>query len=82
MSLLLGPVPCKACRAPVHWNGFRWIGVEGHAHRCDGARLPIPRRGECGAYMPKAKDVCARAVGHAYSHRSRYALDNERRKAA
>lgn len=32
----------------------------------------------CGAWMPKAKEPCARNKGHAPCHRTRYALDNNR----
>ncbi len=35
----------------------------------------------CGAWLPVAKEPCARAAGHADSHRSRYALDNAYRAA-
>jgi hypothetical protein len=33
-------------------------------------------RQTCGAWMPYAKDHCARTPGHAYEHRSTYSLDN------
>lgn len=32
----------------------------------------------CGEWMPVAAKPCARAVGHSDSHRTRYALDNNR----
>lgn len=47
---------------------------------------PDPRvrvKVECGAWMPKARDHCARNLGHGGNHgdaghRSRWALDNNR----
>lgn len=33
-------------------------------------------RVECGVYMAKVSEHCARAVGHKHQHKSRYALDN------
>lgn len=36
----------------------------------------LPR---CGAWMRNIKEPCARAAGHRWEHRSRYALDNEYR---
>jgi len=33
-------------------------------------------RVECGVYMAKVHEHCARAVGHKHQHKSRYALDN------
>ena len=37
------------------------------------------QRPTCGAWMPYAKERCARFPGHAFEHRSAYALDNSRR---
>jgi len=31
--IVLGPVPCKACRQPVTWNGWAWEDPTGFRHR-------------------------------------------------
>jgi hypothetical protein len=40
--------------------------------------LRYDARPVCGAWMPNAKEPCARRAGHLTGHRSRYALDNNR----
>lgn len=74
------PGVCVVCRRPVRWGGRCWrdgSSGRGPRHVC-----PIDRAA-CGAWMPIAKERCARTVGHGgekgYSgHRTRYALDNAR----
>lgn len=39
---------------------------------------PRNRAARCGAWMPQAKEPCARIAGHRDSHRTRFALDNDR----
>ena len=48
---------------------------EGHQRSvCRDYRLP-----RCGAWMPHAREGCARSAGHGYEHRSAYSLANARR---
>ncbi len=64
-------------------GGFRMIRCdppdcqrpEGHAGDCRPTYKVID---ECGQWMPNAQEPCARGKGHAWGHRSRYALDNDR----
>lgn len=70
------PGVCIVCRRPVVWNGKhwkRWPGTKDSAyHVCPEDRL------ECGAWMPRARERCARRPGHGFEHKSRYALENAR----
>lgn len=52
--------------------------VVGHRGDCRSIWFAFAR---CAAWMPKARASCARRTGHAYEHRSAYALDNARRAA-
>lgn len=80
------PGVCIVCRAPVMWTGKRWqeapVGLgSGRAHVCPAERPT------CGAWMPNARERCARRAGHASDrgwggHRTRYALDNATRRWA
>lgn len=74
------PGTCQDCRAPVHWNGFRWIS-EGRQHVCGGHQMArdLVASGKCGAWMPQAHEWCGRHKGHAYTHRSVRAMRNESR---
>jgi hypothetical protein len=75
----LGPMPCIGCGKPVFWEiGGKAPLLMEHAgrlirhHAC---------RGVCGAWMPNARERCARRAGHGGTvrypdHRTRYALDN------
>lgn len=80
MKPLVGPAPCMACGTPVSFYPKRkppfshtyrpaaWSSDEGFTvHAC---------RPKCLAWMPIAKERCARDRGHLYDHKTRYALDN------
>ena len=67
------PGTCIVCRQPVVWNGIAWRRPSGGAnHACP------TERPTCGAWMPQARERCARGPWHRGDHRSRYAMDNER----
>lgn len=74
------PGVCIVCRADVVWNGKRWRnpGQRSGRHVCPADRPT------CGAWMPIARERCARGPGHSGvdQHRSAYALDNARRMAS
>lgn len=88
MTAIIGPLPCINCGRSVTWDrigsAFRLMERRTIRHRVkhDCAVVPVHRpRGRqiavrCGAWMPQARDRCARAAGHAANHASRYALDN------
>jgi hypothetical protein len=63
----LGPCPCSICGRLLTWNGRRW--------------LPAHLHDTCDAWMPYAKERCARRRGHGYEHKTRWALDNAREAA-
>lgn len=72
------PGRCVGCGSDVVWYAKAWRDpLSGHRHRCP------PDRPLCGAWMPKARERCARRPGHAegtrhgdLGHRTRYAMDN------
>ena len=66
--MIVGPVPCQGCRALVTWRDRRWRDGGRRVHRCAAPR--------CGAFMPQARERCARTAGHGYEHRTAYALAN------
>lgn len=72
------PGVCIVCRDPVVWNGKSWKapGQWGQRHVCRADRAT------CGAWMPYARERCARRPRHTTEHRTRYALDNARGMAA
>jgi hypothetical protein len=78
MTAVLGPLPCLTCKQPVWWDRvgpqLRLMqtspGGRVRRHACLVA---------CGAWMPFAKERCARRPGHRGSHRSRYVMDSEAR---
>jgi hypothetical protein len=76
-GIKVGPGRCMGCGATVWWNGKRWRG-DGprryQAHVC-----PSDRK-ECGAWMPIARERCARRPGHTESHRSRWVMDETARR--
>lgn len=76
MTIIRGPIPCINCQRPVVWDR------RGGALRLMNRR-PAGKRHVCaevcGAWMPLAKERCARAPGHLGSHRSRYVMDSEAR---
>jgi hypothetical protein len=49
----LGPVPCKACRQPVTWEGVAWLDATRTLHRCPMAPArvlePLPMRSRSAA---------------------------------
>lgn len=70
------PGVCVVCRKPVIWTGKMWSNprLGGHRHVC-------PKdRAVCGAYMPYAKERCARTPLHGYEHRTAYAMANAARR--
>lgn len=72
------PGVCIVCRRDVVWSGKRWRnpGQRSGRHIC-----PIDRP-TCGAWMPHARERCARGPIHtAGAHRTAYAMDNARRAA-
>jgi hypothetical protein len=75
------PGVCIVCRQPVVWTGKRW--EESPRGRGMGRRHACPDdRKVCGAWMPNARERCARGPGHGYEHRTAYALENARRRWA
>lgn len=34
-SIVLGWVPCKACKVRVWWTGLRWVEASGRKHECE-----------------------------------------------
>lgn len=70
------PGVCACCRADVAWTGKRWQGApvrlgKGRTHVCT-ANV------RCGAWMPYAREHCARLPGHRWEHRTEYAMRNAR----
>lgn len=64
------PGICRGCGNPVvytmrHWRNPAHLGL----HDC--------RRPRCSAWMPIAKERCARAPGHRDVHKTRWAMDNQ-----
>lgn len=71
------PGTCIVCHEPVVWNGIAWRDPRGgRNHECPAER-PL-----CGAWMPQARERCARRPGHGWEHRSDYAMGNARRRVA
>lgn len=72
------PGRCMGCGEDVVWNRKAWRrpAQGGHVHRC---RVD---RALCGAWMPYARERCARGPGHTTEHRTRYSLDNARSRVA
>jgi hypothetical protein len=70
------PGVCKGCGLPVVWTGKRWRnpGQRSGHHACKPDGFII-----CGAFMPQAKERCARRLGHTDHHSTRYAMDNAAR---
>jgi hypothetical protein len=75
------PGRCMTCGASVSWYARAWReprrplnGKPAHRHVC------AEDRAVCGAFMPQVRERCARRPGHAWEHRSSYALENARRK--
>jgi hypothetical protein len=71
----LGPGRCCVCSGEVWWHGKSWHNPGSSLrHRC-----PADRR-TCGAWMPRARERCARRPGHVEGrgggHLTRYAMDN------
>jgi hypothetical protein len=66
------------CGADVEWRNKRWRnpGTVKAAHRC------ADNRPTCGAWMPYARERCARGPNHTTEHRTRYSLDNARSRVA
>lgn len=67
------PGRCGVCQMDVVWRGGYWKERRGKdflIHRC-----PTPKR-LCGAWMPNAKERCARRPEHVTEHRTRYSMDN------
>lgn len=73
------PGICIVCRNPVLWNGRYWKDRS----RGMGRRHVCPQdRPTCGAWMRNAKERCARSPGHGFEHRTRWAMDNQRRMSS
>lgn len=72
------PGRCIVCHEPVVWTGKRWRPA---SLRGRGKHVCPVERGVCGAWMPNARERCARAAGHNYDHRTRYAMDNALERA-
>ena len=77
MTYLKLPGRCIVCGVDVVWYAKAWRKPStGQRHRC------APDRPTCGAWMPVARERCARRPGHAgtpldgWGHRTRYAMDN------
>lgn len=73
---ILGPGRCRVCGAVVFWNGKRWR----ERNQKNGGHVCPSDRPECGAWMPNARELCARRPGHRDSHRSRWVMDDEARR--
>ena len=78
------PGRCIICRTPVIWTGKSWRNGgrgKGRRHECP------PDRATCGAWMPVARERCARRP-HTFDpdrgggHRTAYALENQARAKA
>lgn len=69
------PGRCITCGADVVWSRRAWRrpGQGGHLHRC------APDRPLCAAWMPYARERCARGPGHLTEHRTAYAMANQYR---
>ena len=67
------PGRCQGCGTPVSYDGKRWREAEGRgrgkAHACP------EERPTCGAWMPQARERCARGPAHRDCHKTRYAMD-------
>lgn len=74
---------CRGCHQPVVYLRGSWRdpfarGL-GMPHVCGFESVPASPKGVCGAWMPYARERCARRPGHGYDHRSTYALQTQRR---
>lgn len=71
------PGRCSVCGAFVRWRGRHWrdpgTNRLGRIHVCP------QDRALCGAFMPYARERCARKPGHTTEHRTAYALENAAR---
>ena len=66
------PGRCRGCGNAVVWTSRKWRHPDTLApHACP------PERPKCGAWMPTAKERCARRAGHADTHKTRWAMDNQ-----
>jgi hypothetical protein len=66
------PGICRGCGQAVVWTSRHWRNPTTLGrHACP---LDRPR---CDAWMPLAKDRCARRGGHADGHKTRWAMDNQ-----
>ena len=79
------PGVCRGCHLPVVWINGKWRdpfarGL-GLPHVCGLEAVPVVPSKVCGAWMPNARERCARTPGHGRECRTRYALDNARRAA-
>lgn len=74
------PGRCVVCGHDVVWYVGHWRDPK-KASRGVGKRHVCPdERPVCGAFMPYARERCARRPGHGYEHRTLYAIENARRK--
>lgn len=70
---------CIVCRCHVLWDGRKWKDPGrgmGTKHVCP------TERPTCGAWMPQARERCARRPEHTTEHRTAYAMANARRRYA
>lgn len=67
------PGVCVVCRDRVEWLGGKWYDVvTKRPHHCGTVRRSQEM---CGAWMPIAREYCARGTGHGNFHRTRSSLD-------
>ena len=72
------PGRCVVCGHAIAWYVGAWREF---AAQGTGRRHVCPtERPTCGAFMPSARERCARRPGHGFEHRTAYALENARRK--
>jgi hypothetical protein len=67
---------CMGCGADVRWYAKAWRDTPRSGRKVGPQHVCVL----CGAFMPKAGSRCARLRGHAWEHRSIYAMTNARRK--
>lgn len=69
------PGVCIVCRESVVWTGKQWKAATNleRTHTCP------EDRAVCGAWMPNAKERCARRPGHVTQHLTAYAIANAAR---
>jgi hypothetical protein len=68
------PGVCIVCRSAIWWGGRSWRDGNGRGAR----HICVSDRPTCGAWMPFARERCARRPGHGTEHRTAYSMENAR----